>query len=94
MKKYYRSLLASATLAMMTTACSDSSSSSSTLTGQLMYSGLSNLTYKTATQEGKLDDAGTFKYLEGETVSFRWAIFSWWRMCPPESIFRFGIWRG
>lgn len=70
MKKYYRSLLASATLAMMTTACSDSSSSSSTLTGQLMYSGLSNLTYKTATQEGKLDDAGTFKYLEGETVSF------------------------
>ncbi len=70
MKNYYRSLLLPVSLVLVTSACSESSSSSSTLTGQLMFSGLNGLSYKTATQEGVLDEAGTYKYLAGETISF------------------------
>ncbi|ARU57112.1 MAG: hypothetical protein MI864_27380 [Pseudomonadales bacterium] len=59
-------------LCLLTSACSDSSNSSSPdlKTGRLTTSGVSGLTYRTATEEGQLNDAGEFTYRDGETISF------------------------
>ncbi|GAA3924898.1 hypothetical protein [Litoribacillus peritrichatus] len=55
------------------TGCSSNSSSSDSdevLTGQFTDSPVSGLTYTTPTQSGVTDANGSFKYLEGETVTF------------------------
>ena len=53
-------------------ACSGGSNNSgeSPLSGQFIDSAVSGLRYATVTRSGVTDSAGTFEYLEGETVSF------------------------
>jgi hypothetical protein len=48
-----------------------STSSNAVQTGSFVDSPVSGLTYATATQSGVTDAAGSFKYVTGETVSFK-----------------------
>ena len=74
-KKLTISFLLLATL-VTTTACSGGGSSSSAasvdnpLTGVFVDAPVGGLNYQTATMSGITDENGTFKYHEGETVTF------------------------
>jgi len=73
MKKLTTSLLIIPFIAACGSSDDDSSGgtpSASVKTGQFIDSAVENINYSTATQSGKTNSDGEFKYVEGETVTF------------------------
>ena len=74
-KSKLQAILVTAACATLLSACGGSDSGSGEVasepkTGVFVDSPVENLTYKTASQSGKTNAQGEFKYKDGETVTF------------------------
>lgn len=63
-------ILVSSAMSILLVGCSSNNSSSNNLTGYLVDSAVSGVSYTTATISGTTDSSGAFNYASGETVTF------------------------